>query len=196
MTVPPAAATRDSARSHRQFPTNFYRFRQIGTTAARVACSVVCVLVLLSDASADSADGHGRMSSAIAQGAPSTLIGPGRVSGQIQRKRRDLDLRLGAPVLVEPRQPGNEGSEVSSSLRLFVPVRRAAGVSTEGGDRRGVSSLRIRENSFPSRKIALQGAVREGFFLKLSVGVDHELERGGIGRARPSVGLLFEKTFR
>lgn len=58
------------------------------------------------------------------------------------------------------------------------------------------SSLKIRENSFPRRKVALQGAVRDGLVLKVSLGVDHQLERGGIGRPTPSVGVQFERTFR
>ena len=190
MSFPPAAATSASNRGHRASPTNPYRFLRRATATVRVVCSIVCVLVLLSDAFADGFKGHEQKSSPIAKSSPSAGV------GSMTLKRRDLDLQGESRRIEQRYERGGQANEASSSLLLFMPVRRIPGASAESSDRRAVSSLRIREYSFPSRKVALQGAVRDGLFLKVSLGVDHELERGGIGRARPSVGLQFEKTFR
>jgi len=163
----------------------------------RIACAVVCVLALLSGSPARAGEtprtgGDYFVRTAAAQSA--------RHAGEEQEilaKRIGLDLRLRTAVVDQPRWLAARTHEIASSLRLFAPLRRQSATSKDGAEpRRTASSLRIRENSFPNRKVALQGVVRDGIFLKVSLGIDHELERGGIGRPTPSVGLQFERTFR
>lgn len=162
----------------------------------RIACAVVCVLVLLSGSTAaasERGDAAARFFSSLSLLRP---IGAGGSEGGSFTKREDLDLRLRTAFADQPRRLGGDSREVSSSLRLFATGRRSTG-GTEAVEPRSTSSaLGVRENSFPTRKVALQGTVRDGLFLKVSLGMDHTLERGGIGRPTPSIGLQFETTFR
>ena len=163
----------------------------------RIACAVVCALALLSGSPAHATDRYEAGSRFFASLSPVRSAAQGEGAAGALAGQVDLDLRLRTAGVDQPRWLGARTDEVSSSLRLFTPARRGVGASADATDSRRVSSsLRVRENSFPNRKVALQGAVNDGFFLKVSLGVDHELERGGIGRPTPSVGLLFEQTFR
>lgn len=163
----------------------------------RIACAVVCALALLSGSPvlANGDRDLGRLY--FVHVAPAPFVERSSGNDSILAKRVDLDLRLRTAIVDQPRWLAARTQEVASSLRLFTSLRRPATTSKEVAEpRRVASSLRIRENSFPNRKVALQGAVRDGLFVKVSLGVDHELERGGIGRPTPSVGLQFERTFR
>jgi hypothetical protein len=163
----------------------------------RIACAVVCTLALLSGPPVlanEDRDAARRYFVNVSPVRPAE-----RLSGNdgILAERVDLDLRLRTAIVDQPRWLAERTQEIASSLRPFTPLKRPAAMSKEVAEpRRVASSLRIRENSFPNRKVALQGTVHDGLFLKVSLGVDHELERGGIGRPTPSVGLQFERTFR
>jgi hypothetical protein len=162
----------------------------------RIGCAVVCVLALLSGspvAAGDTPVTGGYYLVGIATAAASEA---GDDDGMLA-KRVDLDLRLRTAIVDQPRWLAARTDEIASSLRMFALARRPGATAKEAAEpRRVASSLRIRENSFPNRKVALQGTFRDGLFLKVSLGVDHQLERGGIGRPTPSVGLQFERTFR
>jgi hypothetical protein len=175
------AAARDSTRGPCAPPTDPCRSRHANSATPRVACAVVCAFALLTGSPANAADPREA----------------GQRHSTTSETRVDLRLRPRTAAADPPAWLGEQAQEMSSSWPLFTRVRRPTPASNDGVEwRRIASSLRVRENSFPNRKVALQGAVREGFFLKVSLGVDHELERGGIGRERPSVGLQFEKRFR
>ncbi|HET9062081.1 MAG TPA: hypothetical protein VFO62_02225 [Candidatus Binatia bacterium] len=163
----------------------------------RIACAVVCALALLSGSPVlanDDRDGARLYFANVLSARPAEAAFD---NDSILAKRVDLDLRLRTAIVDQPRWLAERTEEAASSLRLFTSLRRPPTTNKEAAEpRRVASALGIRENSFPNRKVALQGAVRDGLFLKVSLGVDHELERGGIGRPTPSVGLQFERTFR
>ncbi len=163
----------------------------------RVACAVVCALALLSGLPVLADDGLVTPSACFVA---TTAVGPAAaVGGQrdIVIECIDFDVRPYMGAVEQTPHTAGQMREGASPLRLFAPVRRHVPINGEAAEpRRGSSSMKIRENSFPSRKVALQGAVRDGLFLKVSLGVDHELERGGIGRPTPSFGVQFERTFR
>lgn len=163
----------------------------------RVACAVVCALALLSGSPVLASDDRDVEHLYFVSVSPARPVEQSLGHDGILAKRVDLDVRLRTAIVDQPRWLAARTQEIASSLRLFAPLKRPASTSREVTEPRSLaSSLGIRENSFPSRKVALQGAVRDGVFLKVSLGVDHELERGGIGRPTPSVGLQFERTFR
>jgi hypothetical protein len=163
----------------------------------RIACAVVCALALLSGSPVLAKDNRDGARLYFVNVSPARPDDPSSGNDSILAKRVDLDVRLRTAIVDQPRWLAQRTQEIASSLRLFTPPGRPAATSRELAEPRRVpSSLKIRENSFPSRKVALQSAVHEGLFLKVSLGVDHELERGGIGRPTPSVGLQFERTFR
>ena len=162
----------------------------------RIACTVVCLFVLLSGSPARAGGDRDQAPLFFVSLAP---VRPAvATDGEgILTQRLDLDVRLRTSMIEQPGWLAARTHEVASSLRLFTPLARSAAPGNDGAEsRREPSSLRIRENSFPDRKVALQGAVREGVFLKVSLGIDYELERWWIGRPTPSVGLQFESTFR
>ena len=163
----------------------------------RIACAVVCALALLSGSPVLANDDRDGARLYFVNVSPARPVERSSGNDSILGKRVDLDLRLRTAIVDQPRWLAERTQEIASSLRLFTPLKRPAATSKEVAEpRRVASSLRIRENSFPNRRVALQGAVHDGLFLKVSLGVDHELERGGIGRPTPSVGLQFERTFR
>lgn len=163
----------------------------------RVACAVVCALALLSGSPVLANDDREAARRYFVNVSPARPADRWSGNDGILAKRVDLDVRLRTAIVDQPRWLADRTHEIASSLRLFTPLKRPAATGKEVAEpRRVASSLRVRENSFPNRKVALQGAVHDGLFLKVSLGVDHELERGGIGRPTPSVGLQFERTFR
>jgi hypothetical protein len=163
----------------------------------RIACAVVCLLVLLSGSPAMAAgdrDQAPRFFVSLVPVRPTVATDGG---DGILAKRLDLDVRLRTSMIEQPGWLAARTNEVASSLRLFAPLPRCVAAGNDDAEtRREPSSLRNRDNSFLDRKVTLQGAVRDGLFLKVSLGVDYELERGWIGRPTPSVGLQFERTFR
>ena len=114
----------------------------------------------------------------------------------------DLDLRLQTSLIDLPRwlRAGErEHDERAGSLRLFLAgPRRQAPVAERGEARRAPSALGVRELSFPVRKVAAEHLLTRTVALKLSVGLDRELETGGIGEGEltPSVGFQFERRFQ
>ena len=152
-----------------------------GARAQRIICAAVCWLTVLA--------------------IPATsLAAGGRVKPGILTKRAELDLRLQTNLIDRPRWlRGGDGETdgTAGSVRLFLasPLRQVPVV--EGAEaRRLPSALGVRELSFPVRKVAAEHLVTRGVVLKLSVGLDRELERGGIGEVTPSVGVLFERRFQ
>lgn len=115
-------------------------------------------------------------------------------------ERGDLDPRLETALIDQPRWLRNASAELSQaagSFRLFLAGRSRPGTSVDTQDsRRSASALRIRELSFPVRKVALGRSVARAFVLELNVGWDREIEAGGVGAVTPSFGLQFERRFQ
>jgi hypothetical protein len=118
----------------------------------------------------------------------------------ILAERGDLDPRLQTTLIDQPRwlrDVGTELSEAAGSLRLFLAGSPRAGTAADSQDPRwSPSALRIRELSFPVRKVALERLVSRALVFKLSVGLDREIEAGGVGAVTPSLGLQFERRFQ
>lgn len=173
------ASAKVTSRAHG--PSRTQRRRTAGARTLRIICAAVCWLSGLS--------------------LPTTaLAAGGRAEPGILAERGELDLRLQTSLIDQPRwlRGGNgEREDASGSLRLFLarPLRPIPVV--EGAEaRRLPSALGVRELSFPVRKVAAEHLVTRGVVLKLSVGLDRGLERGGIGEVTPSVGVLFERRFQ
>lgn len=115
-------------------------------------------------------------------------------------ERGDLDPRLETALIYQPgwlRSASGELSQAAGSFRLFLAGRSRPGTAVDSQDaRRSASRLRIRELSFPVRKVALGRSLARAFVLELNVGWDREIEAGGVGAVTPSFGLQFERRFQ
>lgn len=176
-----------SAETPTQTRTTFVRASRtrrrsyVSTRAVRVVCSAVCWAVLV-----------GVPNVALAAGASGTR--------GILVERGDLDPRLQTSLIDQPRWLRGASAELSDaagSLRLFLTGRSRPGAAADPQDpRRSPSALRIRELSFPVRKVAVERLVARALVFKLSVGLDREIEAGGVGAVTPSFGLQFERRFQ
>jgi hypothetical protein len=166
-TLVPASRTRRQAR--------------VSTRAMRVVCSALCWAVFVA--------------------APTGAWAAGETATRaILVERGDLDPRLETTLIDQPRWLRNASAELSQaagSFRLFLAGRSRPGTAIDSQDsRRSASALRIRELSFPVRKLALGRSVARAFVLQLNVGWDREIEAGGVGAMTPSFGLQFERRFQ
>ena len=178
-------------------PTCFRRLSPVGGRTPRVACAVVCVLATLSSSSAYANSDRGTVSLFVVNASRAPASADPATDGGILAKRVDLDMRLRRTMIDQPRWMAVRVKAAVSSRKLFSRMRRPFSSEPDALEsKRDASSLRVFENSFPNRKVALQGAVHDGVFLNVSLGMDHELEHGSIGRATPSIGLQFEHAFR
>ena len=118
----------------------------------------------------------------------------------ILAERADLDLRLQTALIDQPRwlrSASAESDDAGGSVRLFLTTRGRQAPAADSADMRRVpSGLGARELSFPVQKVAAEHLLTRSVILQLSVGLDRELERGGIGELTPTVGLRFERRFQ
>jgi hypothetical protein len=157
-----------------------HRRKRVTARALRIICLAVCSGSLLLAPPAHAAGARGKVAAILA-------------------KRADLDLKLQTALLDQPRwlrDTSVEQAGAAGSLRLFVTARGRQ-TSSESSEIRGLpTGLEARELSFPVRKVAAEHLVTRSVMLKLSVGLDRELERWSFGDITPSVGLLFERRFQ
>lgn len=153
-----------------------WRSRSGIPSAKRVACAVVCCCVLALDAS-DGNAGHDEPP-----------------DSEILVKRVALDVHLRTELIY---QPGwlRSGPEGGGTGQLLLRRRRGRSIGNEGQEAKALPWMRVRDRSFPSRPLAVGGAVRDGLFLRLSLGFDREPQRERVGRPTPSFGVQFERTF-
>ncbi len=113
-----------------------------------------------------------------------------------------LDSRLRTTLIDQPRwlrEAGEKGAAKARAARLFlVGTSRPAAPVDSVDARRLASDLRVRELSFPTRRVAVERSLTGAVFFNLSFGLDRELERGGIGDGEitPSFGLQIERRFQ
>ena len=126
----------------------------------------------------------------------------GSVRGKtgILAERADLDLKLQTALIDQPRWlrvAADEQEQGAGSLRLFLTARPRPAPALDTADARGLpTEIEAHELAFPVRKVAAEHLVTRSVMLKLSVGLDRELERWNFGEITPSVGLQFERRFQ
>jgi len=154
--------------------------RRVAARARSIICLAVCSGSLLLASPAHAAGAHGRAG--------------------ILAERADLDSKLQTALIDQPRWlrgVTDEREDAAGSLRLFLTTRGRQAPASENAEARVIpTTLGARDFSFPVRKVAAEHLVTRSVMLKLSVGLDRELENWAIGEITPSVGLQFERRFQ
>jgi hypothetical protein len=155
------------------------RRNRVAAWALRIICLAVCA---------------GGLAASPAE-AGSTRVKPG-----ILAERADLDLKLQTALIDQPwwlRAAADEQVQDAGSLRLFLTARARPAPALESPDVRCLrTGLEAHELAFPVRKVAAEHLVTRSVMLKLSVGLDRELEQWNFGEITPSVGMQFERRFQ